>query len=86
MTHHYLLKNEPGENNFWKWCGRRNIVVQYHRGKSLNGNECRDVLELLDDLATFVPAHLMKFIDALRAFNYGWNHLEIKLLKSFFFT
>ena len=63
------VDEKPGENNFWKWCGRKNIIVQYFRGKSLNGNECRDVLELLDDLAACIPAHLMNFIDALRAFN-----------------
>ena len=38
------------DNQFYKWCARKNIQVENYFRNELNGNACKNVLEKLDDL------------------------------------
>jgi hypothetical protein len=58
-----------GENRAFKFAAEQNITRVGYRGGSMEGNQCKMLLNKLSLLEEVLPPQLLKFVNALKAFN-----------------
>ena len=67
----HALNVRWGDNGFYKWCDKNNILYKNYNDNEMNGNSCRDVMKKLDSLETDLEgefSHLQVYVHALAAF------------------
>ena len=67
------LNEEWGDDQFYKWCSRKNIKMENFHSNQLNGNACVDVQEAVVDLESELTAsgrpELLRYSAFLSSFN-----------------
>ena len=80
------MNDKWGNDQFHKWCVKKNIQLQKYYSKVLNGNACQDVLEALDGLELIKSGsvNLLDYVELLRAFDkVRKSCIGMELLESF---
>ena len=82
------MNDKWGNDQFYKWCVKKNIQLQKYYSKVLNGNACQDVLEALDilelELIESGSINLLDYVELLRAFDkVKKSCFGMELLESF---
>ena len=58
-----------GEDKAYDFAKSQNIIRVGYRGTSMEGNQCKKLLQKVDALKQVLPVHLQKFATALETFN-----------------